>query len=303
VVVGRTFVLLALLSAGVACGKRSPSAPAPIACFDVTAQQNSPGTLAVFEARKCQGGGVTWGAILEVVAARQGRVRPVDELLPGWTGGVYLLDDGTRFSLDDEGDAVRFCSDGPALFATMRREIAHLNGDGRALAQAMGAAKALALECLEADGTTPKLPPLNPPPALPPALLAAARAALVRLQEALARQPVWCFPPDDYASRTGALRFFANGQVTWTAPGGEVVGRGHWQLPREELEDDRIEVNVERVPGAQGRGVSLLEHFNLGETGRIGFDLIGDNKIARSEMTPGDGCLASPAKHLIRARR
>ena len=84
----------------------------------------------------------------------------VNEPLPGWTGGVYTLDGHTRFSVDDEADAAQFCSDGPVLVAAMRREVARLNGDASELARAMGEAKASELECLEADGTTPKLPAL-----------------------------------------------------------------------------------------------------------------------------------------------
>ena len=86
--------------------------------------------------------------------------------------------------------------------------------------------------------------------------------------------------------------------MTWTAPGGEVIGRGRWQPPREGNEDDRIEVNVE--PGAQHDRPSRQPPRRLrqlGDSGRIGFALIGDNPITRSEMVPGDGCLAPPAKH------
>jgi hypothetical protein len=293
----RVFVLLGMLSLDVACAKHRPPEPAHIDCFDVTTAQNSPGTRAIFEARKCQGGGVTWGAILEVVAARQGRVTPIEEPLPGWTGSVSTLDGSTRFSVDDEGDAARFCSDGPALVATMRREIARLNGDARELARAMGAAKALELECLEADGTPPKLPPLAPMPGPPPQMLAARRSALDRLKQALVRQPVWCFPPNDYAKRTGTLRFLPDGGVTWTATTGEIVGRGRWLLPREDLGDDRIEVDVHRLPGAKGPGGGALEHFDLGDSGRLGFALIGEKEITRSEMVPGNGCLATSVRH------
>jgi hypothetical protein len=155
----------------------------------------------------------------------------------------------------------------------------------------MGAANALQMECLEADGTTPKLPPLAPMPALSPDNRAATRLALARLRAVLARQPVWCFPPDDDERRAGALRFSADGGVSWTSTGGELVGRGKWQLPNEELGDERMEVVVDRVPGAKGKGGATLAHFSLGDTGRLGFDLIGEQKITRSEMIPGDACL------------
>jgi hypothetical protein len=226
-----------------------------------------------------------------VLAARQGRVEDVEEPLAGWTGGVSKLEGAILFSIDDEGDAARFCAASPELVATMRREVARLNGDADLLARAMGGASALAMECLEADGTLPKLPAAVPIPAPPPERLAATHAALERLKQALARQPIWCFPPDDHARRAGALRFSSDGGVTWTATNGELVGRGRWVLPHEELEDERIEVLLERVPGAKGPGGGTLEHFDLGTTGRIGLDLIGEQKTTRSEMIPGDACL------------
>jgi hypothetical protein len=292
----RGVVLLAVLALGAACPKRHPPESRHIDCFDVTATANSPGTRALFEKRRCQGGGVTWSALLQVVAARQGRVASIEEPVPGWTGDVSTLDGRARFSVDDEGDAARFCADDAALLATVRAQLAHLNSDARELARAMGEAKAYELECTEADGTPPKLPPLAPP-APAPESLAATRAALGRLKQVLARQPIWCFPPDDYARRTGALRFLPDGSVTWTATTGEIVGRGRALLPREELEDERIEVNLQRAPGARSEGGSALEHFDLGNSGRLGFDLIGEEKTTRSEMIPGDGCLKTPAKH------
>jgi len=295
------FVVLAVLPLAGACPKRPAAPSAHPDCFDVTVADESPGTRAVFEKRSCQGGGVTWSAILQVLAARQGRVAPIEEPLPEWTGDVSMLNGRTRFSVDDEGDAARFCSDEPALLATMRAGVARLNADARELVRAMGEAKAYELECLEPDGTAPKLPPLAAPPAPAPEMLAATRAALDRLRQALARQPVWCFPPDDHAKRTGALRFGSNGAVTWTATTGEIVGRGRWQLPREELEDERLEVNLQRLPGARAPGGSALEHFDLGKSGRIGFDLIGD-AMTRSEMVPGDGCVKTPAKDSPRRR-
>src|SRR5579871_216831 len=119
---------------------RTPTLSAP-ACSDVTSSQNSPGTQKVFAARHCQGGGVTWDALLEVLAARQGVVESVDVPPAGWTGEVSILDGATLFSIDDEGDAARFCAASPELVATMRREVARLNTDADALTRTMGAAK------------------------------------------------------------------------------------------------------------------------------------------------------------------
>jgi len=290
------FVLCGMVSLFAACRKQPPPVSPQVDCFDVTAAENSPGTRALFEKRRCQGGGVTWSALLHVVAARQGRVAPIEPPLPGWAGSVYTLNRQARFSVDDEGDAARFCSDQRALLTNMRTAVARLNADTRELGRAMGEANALELECLQADGTPPLLPPPNPLPVPPPEALAATRTALARLTQALTRQPVWCFPSDDYARRTGALRFRPDGSVTWTTTTGETVGRGHWQLPREELGDERMEVVLQRLPDAKGPGGSALEHFDLGPTGRIGFNLIGEEKITRSEMVPGDACLKSPAK-------
>jgi hypothetical protein len=293
--------LLALALTSLGCARKTaPPSPrgaiAPAACLDVTAGENSPQTRKVFAARRCQGGGVTWAGILDVLAAHQGHVEPVTEPTPGWSGAVYTLDRHARFSIDDESDAARFCADDPQLLATVRRELARLNTDPGALAQTMGEAKALALECLEADGAAPELPPTNPLPALPPAVVADVHAAAERLKQALQRQPVWCFPTDDYAGRTGALRFWPDGRVTWTAASGEIVGQGRWRPPSENLADPRMEVVVDRVPGARGPGGGMLEHFDLGSSGRIGFDLIGDHQISRREMVPGDGCLHLPPK-------
>ena len=239
---------------------------------------------------------MTWAGILDVLAARQGHVEPVTAPTSGWTGGVYTLDRRVRFSVDDESDDARFCADDPKLMATMRREVARLNADPGALTRAMGEAKALALECFEADAAAPELPPTDPLPALPPATLAATHAAAERLKQALRKQPVWCFPADDYAKRTGALRFWPDRRVTWTAATGEVVGQGRWQPPLENLGDPRMEVVVDRVAGVRGPSGAMMEHFDLGSSGRIGFDLIGDHQISRREMVPGDGCLHPPPK-------
>src|SRR6185437_8817932 len=197
--------LLAL--AGLGCPKKavppSPRAAAPAACFEVTAADNSPKTRELFAARRCQGGGVTWAGILDVLAARQGHVEPVTAPTPGWAGAVYTLNRRTRFSIDDESGAARFCADDRQLLATMRREVARLNAAPDALTRAMGQASALALECFESDGAAPTLPPTNPLPALPPAMAAETHAAAERLKQALHEQPVWCFAADDYAKRTG----------------------------------------------------------------------------------------------------
>jgi hypothetical protein len=105
--------------------------PAPV-CFDILARDNSEATARLFTARHCQGGGVTWGALL--AAAH-----------------------GDSFTFDDEGDAVRVCG-APNSVDDVRRTYRRLNSDEGALREAMSSTSALLMECLEADGTQPKLP-------------------------------------------------------------------------------------------------------------------------------------------------
>jgi hypothetical protein len=153
VVGGRLVALAAVIAAIGGCAKKK------IACFDVAARDNSAGTRALFEARHCQGGGETWGGILEALAQRRGRVEVVPDQVPGFTGGVYMLDSRARFSIDGEGDAVSFCADDPALLAAMRGEYKRLNAARGELERAMTDATALGL-VLECDGSdeTPKPP-------------------------------------------------------------------------------------------------------------------------------------------------
>jgi len=140
---GRLFALVAVIAAAGSCAKKK------VECFDVATGDNSAGTRAVFEARHCQGGGETWGGILEALAARRGRVDVVPDQVPGFTGAVYMLNSRARFSIDGEGDAVRFCADDPALLAAMRAEHQRLNASREELGRAMAEAGTLGivLEC------------------------------------------------------------------------------------------------------------------------------------------------------------
>jgi hypothetical protein len=275
----------------VGCPKKKPIPQ----CFDVVAGKNSAGTRAVFDARHCQEGGVTWGAILSVLAERRGRVEPVEEETPGWGGGVYTLNGQTRFSIDDEGDAAQFCSDDPSLLAAMRGDYNRLNGNADELKRAMAATTALALECNEPDGTPPQLPALAAPPELPPETVEATRASLERLKLALKKQPDWCFPPDDPGKMKGLLRFLPDGRVMAVEVSGKPAGQGRWKLPNPERGDDRMEVILEILPGAKGFGGAGMLGFDLGKSGRIGFEYI-DDKITRMDMVPGDGCLFTHGK-------
>ncbi len=141
------------------------------ACFDVRASDSSSSTRAVFAAKHCQGGGVTWAGILGVLTKRRGTSRPIEEPTPGWTGDVRILSwDGgaARIGIDDEADAARFCTDSPKLLASMRRDVERLNADRAELERAIGEAHLLALECLP-EGMSPEeiLRGLTPPPSPP----------------------------------------------------------------------------------------------------------------------------------------
>jgi hypothetical protein len=146
---------LLVLAGFASCKQRSE--PHRIECFDATPANTSASTKKVFAARHCQGGGVTWAGILEVLARRRGSVTAVETPTPGWTGAVYMLG-ATRFAIDEEGDAARFCSDEPALLVSMRTEHARMNADEAALTRALNEAPALQVECSEPDGSPPKLP-------------------------------------------------------------------------------------------------------------------------------------------------
>ena len=137
--------LLAVALAG--CPKAAP------ACFDITATANSASTRALFASRRCQGGGVTWGAIVLVLARRLGPFTEVQSPGPGWIGSVYATRGGARFSVDEEGDAARVCADDAGLLARLRGSYEGVNRDPVSLRGAMREAPADALECGEADGT------------------------------------------------------------------------------------------------------------------------------------------------------
>lgn len=157
-------MLTTLLAVLPQVGCRKPPAPERITCFDARVAQNSEQTRQVFSARRCQGGGVTWAALLDVLARRRGSVSPLDAPAPGWTGAVYTLNGQTRFSIDEEGDGARFCAGTAELSASIRRDYQRLNEDPAELRRAMSEASALAMECLEEDGSVPELPGPLPMP-------------------------------------------------------------------------------------------------------------------------------------------
>jgi hypothetical protein len=288
-------LLVALLgSAGCAKERAQSGAPRTLAlearCFDALAKVNSAQTKAVFASRQCQSGGVTWAALLGVLARRHGAVAPLPGPAPGFTGDVRSLNGKARFAIDEEGDGAQFCSDDPELLKQIRNEYERLNGDATLLRGAMAETTALELECLEADGGVPTLPALNAPPERPASLIAAERAEIERLQQLLKRQQTWCFPPDDFEKRKGALRFTANDQVIVLANTGQVVGHGKLNWPGEGSGDTRVELTLEFVPGAPSFGSPLL-HLDVGDSGRLGFDYVLAHGTQRIDLIPNDSCL------------
>lgn len=123
-------------------------------CFDVVAGDNSPSTRRVFRARQCQGGGVTWAAVMDVLLQKRGSGRRVEEPLPGWTGDVRALSwkgKTVRVAIDEEGDSARFCTDSNQLLADIRSDVARVNANPAELEHTMEEANPRALECFEDD--------------------------------------------------------------------------------------------------------------------------------------------------------
>ncbi len=136
----RAFIsTLAILLTLTSCSK-----PAPRACFDITTQTTSKTTREVFTRHGCQGGGVTWAGILQVLVKREGSPQPAFET--GWTGDVKAMNGGL-LAIDEEGDAARFCTNVPVLLERVRGEVDRLNADPKALEKAMAETTALELEC------------------------------------------------------------------------------------------------------------------------------------------------------------
>jgi|GEM_PF-3420616 len=240
-------------------------------CFDVLARDNSASTHQVFRAKRCQGGGVTWAAIMEALVRKRGPSKAVEAPAPGWTGDVRAVSwngKTVRVAIDDEGDAARFCTDSAEVLADVRSDVARLNGNGHELEEAMREADALALECSVDDATvSTRMLGLVPPPAPSPAETRAREESLARLRTTLAKQRTWCW-------RKSGMAFGGKGGLT-LLPDGRVTGFGTHEAPaagRWKFEDDgRIEV--------VGPG---LHHFDVGDTGLLGFD----HSEGREELDP-----------------
>jgi hypothetical protein len=272
----------------VACSKKSAKS---IECFDVLAGGNSPQTRALFASRHCQGGGVTWAALLEVLARREGVVQPVLDATPGWTGSVNTLNGVMRFSIDEEGDSARFCANDSGLAKRLHAQYDRLNSNEAELSRAMSEASPLNLECLNPAGGLPALPEPVPTPVLPPHLVGQKRAATELIERTIRETPVWCFPPDGIQGVTGALHFLPDGGAlhTSTRSGGEELARGSWTLPREGSGDDRVELVFKQRLAPPGRNVAGLYHFDVGPSGNLGFSY-ATVPPKREELIPGARC-------------
>ena len=148
---------LAGASLSFACARQTIKAESPAQgrrCFSVEAANNSPSAHAIFEARRCQGGGVTWAGLLNVLVRRRGPSTPVAKATPGWTGNVSSLttDNGVvQFAIDEEGEAAQFCADSEQLVSDIQNEVKRLNSGPAELERAMGEANPQALECFPPD--------------------------------------------------------------------------------------------------------------------------------------------------------
>jgi len=253
------------------------NAHAKLVCFTVTSSGNSTSTTKLFEARHCQGGGVTWAAILEALARREGTVAPVTVPTPGWLGGVYTLN-GSRFAVDDEAEAALFCAADPKLIVRMKAEYKQLNSDVKALQKAMAEADPAMLECFDEHGQAPT-PKMNPLPTLPAHMVANTHAQIELMKAVLLKQPSWCFPGGDaFEGKTGVLRFQADNQVIYVGTDGKERSRGTMSFGAESMGDSRVQVFMP----------AMLVHLDIGVSGRPGRTPADG---IRQELVPGEGCL------------
>jgi hypothetical protein len=163
-------LLVCVACVGSGCARRKVT-EAKRQCFDVVAQESTASTRAVFEAKRCQGGGVTWAGILGVLIKRRGVSVPIEDVTAGWTGDVRTLrwaGGVTRVAIDEEGDAARFCADSQRLVEETRSDVKRLQGDGAELARVMAEADPLALECFPEGTTLDSLMKNMPRPPEPP---------------------------------------------------------------------------------------------------------------------------------------
>ncbi len=126
-------------------------------CFAVEAANNSLSTRAIFDAKQCQGAGVTWAALLNVLVRRRTSSGAAPSPPAGWTGYASSLatESGTvQFAIDDEGDAAQFCADSAQLVSAIQNEVKRLNAEPAELERALGEANPQALACFPPDTST-----------------------------------------------------------------------------------------------------------------------------------------------------
>ncbi|HEX8954102.1 MAG TPA: hypothetical protein VF945_19740 [Polyangia bacterium] len=134
-------VAVAVAVAGTTGG--AAAAPPRDPCFSVTYGMNSRGTNAVFRRLQQQSGGPTWGAILESLVKRATSfVRVADEHsddMPSFGQPMVVTYRGaqTWYLLDDEGESATFCAGAPQLLAAARADYKRLNGNAKALEEAI----------------------------------------------------------------------------------------------------------------------------------------------------------------------
>ncbi len=240
-------------------------------CFDVVVRDNSLSTRNVLSAKRCQGGGVTWAAILGVLMQKRGPSKAIEAATPGWTGDVRALSwngKTVRVAIDVEGDSARFCTDSGQILADVRNDVARLNANPAELERAMREADPLALECsLDGASVSTLLSGMAPPPPPSPAEARARETSLARLRSTLAKERTWCWRKSGMAfGGKGGFTLHPDGRVTGFG-GADVSGTGRWTFQ----EDRRIEI--------VGPG---LHHFDVGDTGHLGFN----HSQGREELDP-----------------
>ncbi len=264
-------------SGGAAASKAPTVARKPL-CFDVVASTNSSSTQAVFRAKKCQGGGVTWSGLLGVLVDRRGDSQSAGADTAGWTGDVRELtwkNSSVRVGIDDEADAARFCTDSQALLDAIQSDVRELNVDAAKLEGAMAQAHPLASECAPDAATMAALMRnLDPVPPISPAETQFRAASLARLRDVLAKERTWCWRKSGVSfGGMGGLTLHADGKAT-AFGNSNAPQSGKWTFE----DDGRVQV----LAGG-------LHHFDVGKSGHLGFDHTG----GREELDP---CEAAESK-------
>jgi len=145
----RSLVIMFILGAGVSTASAQNAKPS---CFTVQTSANSVGTTQLFKSKQCQGGGVTWAAILHRLAAYHGKVGgPLNPAPPGAIGDVRSIRVGGTtmwYSVDDEADAALLCSGNEVLLKSIVNRYQRLNASRDLLSREMQRIPAHEMECL-----------------------------------------------------------------------------------------------------------------------------------------------------------